>query len=159
LLVHRPGALRGHRLAGDHLAVDREREILERRVLREREDVVGLADRPAAVDVRLRHLVTHDAPVEIRAHGARRPNDARRPLRAERDARTDLSRIDEVALARSRRAWSRLAELGGGRRGAGGQENEKRMEESAEHRSSRWHVARETPAAEKLAHAPENPGE
>ena len=77
-LVHAARTLGIHRLTGHHLAVDREHELFERRALWQRQQEVGLADRPAVIRVGLRHFVPHDATIEFGAHTARGAHDLRR---------------------------------------------------------------------------------
>ena len=63
------------RLAGDHLAIDLQREILECGTTREGQHVVGLADPRTVVGPALGHLVAQHAAVEHDAHFARRADD------------------------------------------------------------------------------------
>ena len=76
LLVDRPRAVGAHGLARDHLAVNREREILERRTCRQRQQVVGLPHHIAAIHEVLGDLVANDATVNGQHRTARRAHDA-----------------------------------------------------------------------------------
>jgi hypothetical protein len=66
-----------HRLSRDHLAVDRQLEVSECGVLRQREDVVRLADRAAAVDEALLHFVAQHAIAQFDLDVAARPHHLR----------------------------------------------------------------------------------
>jgi hypothetical protein len=78
LLVDAPRAVGGEDLAGDELPVDRELQVLKRGALREREEVVRLAESAAAIDEPLLHLVLQHAVGHGDAHVARGPHDLRR---------------------------------------------------------------------------------
>jgi len=84
LLVDAPRLLGPQRLAGDHLAVDGELEVLEGGAPGQREQVVGLADQTAAVDEALLDLVAEHAVDQLDAHLAPRALDGRAHGRAAR---------------------------------------------------------------------------
>jgi hypothetical protein len=79
LLVDLARLLGVHRLTGDHLAVDRQLEILERGALRHRKEIVRFSDGGAAIHEALVDLVPKHAVDQLDADVATRPNDVRRP--------------------------------------------------------------------------------
>src|SRR3954470_7796019 len=76
-LVDLARSVGAHRFTGDHLAVDRELEILKSRALRQREHEVCLTDSTATVDVRLGDLVAKYPIDQLHPDIARQPVDSR----------------------------------------------------------------------------------
>jgi hypothetical protein len=79
LFVDLARLLRIHRLTSDHLAVDRQLEVLERSALRHRKEVIRLADRGAAIHEAFVDLVPQHAVDQLDTDIAPRANDVRRP--------------------------------------------------------------------------------
>ena len=77
LLIHRSCALGVHRFARYHSSVDGEREIFERSTLGQGQQVIGFSHPTTPIHVRLRHLVAHNATIQVRAHATRRPHHLR----------------------------------------------------------------------------------
>ena len=85
-----------HRLAGHELAVDRELQVLKRGVVRQRKEIVGFADRAAAIDESLLDFVLEHAIGELDAHVAPCSRDVRAavPNRDVWDALVHRARAD-----------------------------------------------------------------
>src|SRR5450759_3532388 len=68
LLIDLPRTVGAHCLAGDHLAIDREFQILERRALRQRKHEIRFAYPASAIDEHLGDLVAKHVIHKIDAH-------------------------------------------------------------------------------------------
>src|SRR5687768_8783138 len=138
-----------HRLAGNHLAVDRELQVLERSAFWQGEHVVCFANAGTAIDKGFSYLVTQNAIDEIDADVAALPVDIRRLNSAGRDlasrARCAFG-YHPTRPGTRRRSWP--DDLGGGESGdtKGGDQDD------GAHLSPVERVYCETPPTAFLAH-------
>ena len=108
-----------HRFAGDELAVDRQFEILKRRVRRERKEIIRLANPAAAIHKSLIDLVLKHVVGELDAHVAPRPLDPR-PAVPNGDGNRAI-----VRLLNGNQAWPRDDPTLGSRAGRNDNEYER----------------------------------